>query len=445
MPLAMLAMHRSTHRLCIHPPTPDPQRHIMRPSAPTETLGSRPGHAGRPMWSVRSTLLLVPALAFAACSGGPDAPALPEITRTVTEGGWERLTYAATPVGPVDTLRVDLEIGSLDGSDGGFVLGDVRGLEVTAEGEILVLDHQASEVHAFDAEGNHLGVRVSGGEGPFEITTGNGLFLDSEDALWINDHGKRRLTRLLPYGEVKTYPFPGNSFGYVWEGVVADDGVLWEPDVNAPGGVNRELGVVRLPLSNWMRGFEPESNQVDSVWIGTSESAGIRVPGGVAGVPFAPSRLTVIDPRGAFWTASSDEFTLTRISNSGDTLLQVELPGTGPAITSEQRAAEIARIDQFMERAGRISIDWDELFPSHKPILTRLVGDDEGNVWAMRETESGWMADVISATGEYLGRHVLDFEPTRFYPPVVRAGWFLTIRQGEFEEQYVVGSRVSGR
>jgi hypothetical protein len=52
--------------------------------------------------------------------------------------------------------------------------------------------------------------------------------------------------------------------------------------------------------------------------------------------------------------------------------------------------------------------------------------------------------DVIGPDGYYLKTWLLSFEPSRYYVPVIRDQWIFTLRTGEFDEQYVVGSRLRG-
>jgi streptogramin lyase len=395
-------------------------------------------------WSIsRAFLLCGTALACSASEPGPGS----EVHRTRAPGGWDVVTYSDLPQDRTAELSSNLQIGSLDGEDGGFIFGDVRGIEMSPEGELLVLDHQASEVHAFDLEGNHLGLRYGTGEGPREVAEANGLFFDRDQALWINDHGKMRLTRLLSDGEVETYPFPLGRYGYLWKGTVAADGRLWHDlTMRDPDAVRPEPGYYEATSDVGVLAVDPESGVRDSLRIGTSTVRGIALERGFAGAPFAPARLTAFDPAGSFWTMeSSDRYHLTRIDlATGDTLVQVELPVQGPPVLAEERAVEIQRIEEFMERAGRVEVNWSSVLPDRKPVAYQLSVDDESRVWVLRQREEDgrWAVDVIGQDGTYLKTWLLAFEPSRYYVPVIRDQWIFTLRTGEFDEQYVVGSRL---
>lgn len=393
-------------------------------------------------------LLLALVLPLSACGGGGSS-ASGDVTRTPTPGGWEEVVYRTLPEGSEGALPVALELGSLDGADGGFFFGDVRGIALTPGGdELLVLDYQASEVHAFDLEGRHLGLRHASGEGPGEVAEANGLFFDHTGALWINDHGRMRLTRVLPDGEVETHPFPLARYGYVWDGVVGADGRIWETLTVAtdPTGTRPEPGYREVQRELWALGVDPVTEARDSIRIGIRTGRGIALERGYASVPHAPSGLHALDPAGVLWTMeSSDRYRLTRIDlAAGDTLVQVELPFRGPLLTGEERSEAIQGVEDFMERAGRVAVDWDAVLPERKPAAYQLAVDGTGNAWVLRQQEEGgrWAADVVAPDGSYRRTWVLPFEPSRYYVPVIEDGWFFTLRSGEFDEQYVVGARI---
>lgn len=380
-----------------------------------------------------------------ARSGGAEA-----VTRATTPGGWERVTYDVPPEGVEGELSLDLELGSLEGGEGEVYFGDIRGIEIDAEGELLILDYQASEIHAFDFEGNHLGLRHGSGEGPREVAEANGLFVDDGGDLWINDHGKMRLTRIRTDGEVATYAFPLPRYGYLWSGVVGSDGRFWETfTYRDPDQTRPDPGYVESTSSVGVLAVDPASGARDSLPIGEATSRGIALERGFAGVPFAPARLQALDPDGYLWTmASSDTYHLTRIElATGDTLVEVDLPVRGPVVEPAERRAEIERVEEFMERAGRTSVDWDDVLPERKPAAYQISVDADGNAWVLRQREADarWVADVVAPDGRWLRTWVLPFEPLRYYVPVIRDGWFFTVRTGEFEEPYVVGSQVHAR
>ena len=116
----------------------------------------------------RVLLTLILAAAVSSCvteSAGP--PAL----RETLPNGALLVRYPGLPaidsVGPdVTELHVDLKFGSLEGDDPNLLFGDIRGIQATADGTIYVLDFQATEVRAFDADGRYLRTNRPAGRGP---------------------------------------------------------------------------------------------------------------------------------------------------------------------------------------------------------------------------------------------------------------------------------------
>ena len=67
------------------------------------------------------------------------------------------------------TLTPELSIGVLDGDDA-YLLGDVAGLDVDAQGRLYAVDRQAQNLRVFSAQGEHLVTIGRGGEGPGEFS-----------------------------------------------------------------------------------------------------------------------------------------------------------------------------------------------------------------------------------------------------------------------------------
>ena len=130
----------------------------------------------------RIVAILVPAMVMAACS--TDQTADPEglISRDTLPNGIVVVQYGALPVSDVVLAEVNLSLGEVEG-DPNFIFGNVRGIEAGLDGTIYVLDYQAAEVRAFDAEGRFLRNVVSRGAGPGEITEANGMVLVGDNIL----------------------------------------------------------------------------------------------------------------------------------------------------------------------------------------------------------------------------------------------------------------------
>jgi hypothetical protein len=394
---------------------------------------------------IRRPSAAIPLLAFllclGACDSGGNGRAPTGVTRDTLANGAVHVVYGSQPTSPAHGLEIDLELGRTED----IVFGNIRGLELTTAEELLVLDYQASEVRRFDLDGNDLGLVTGSGEGPGEIAAANGLWMDSEDALWINDHGNWRLSRLLPGDSVETVPFFVMGYAYLWNGGVTPDGRVWSAvsaSDDPPGP--REPGLVEGASRSYFKFLDRSSGDVDSVFVGFHRYRSVVLPRGGASIPFAPQRHLCIDPTGSIWTGNSGDYSVARLSLGGDTLVVIDVNAEAPPVTDAERDEAIEGVESFMERAGPASVDWDEALPRVKPHFVQLASDDQGNLWVMREGISGSVFDVFSPDGELVGVYEAAFEASPYFRPVIRRGWLLTIRTDSMGVQSVVASRVPG-
>jgi hypothetical protein len=182
------------------------------------------------MHRMLALVLLVP---IASSCATETAPAGVEVT-TLPNGATLR-RYAVRPDLPPWTLRTLTRIGG-DESRLETVFGNVRGLELAPDGNILVLDFQANEVRTFSESGEYRETIVRGGKGPGEIGGANGLAYDADGTLWINDHGNWRISAIRADGSVLTFQMPALSYGYLWQGAPTRDGWVWDETPHAVGG-----------------------------------------------------------------------------------------------------------------------------------------------------------------------------------------------------------------
>jgi len=265
----------------------------------------------------------------------------------------------------------------------------------------------------------------------------NGLRVDTLGVIWVNDPGRGRVIRLRA-GEATSYPLATSGVGAVWEGGITHDGRAWmverQPDgtsvppAEMPAGMTPGPQPLQTRLS--LRSLDPATGATDSVALGIESTEVAIYPMVMTPVPLAGRPLSAFDPAGALWTASSDTYRVTKLSLTGDTLLIVELPGTGPDASSQERADEIAKVTALLAEArrrggaagrGSDATDWEAAVGKRKPVLLSLSVDDQSRLWVQRRTFSrGPVFDVIDATGQMVGTIDPDFEPSSTLPPVIR-------------------------
>lgn len=385
------------------------------------------------------------ALAAFGCEPAAERPAAaPEVAFDTTEAGVVHARYGAIPAEPAHELDVAFEIGT--GPD--VVFGDVRGVALAPDESVLVLDHQASELQRFDTTGALVEVVGTSGEGPREIASANGVDVDAEGAIWLNDHGRRALTRWRPDGGFETVPSFVNGYSYLWNGGVTDAGRVWvqwshvDDDVGPAG--TQEPGLVTGTRRSYYKRMEPGTGAVDSVLVGPEPFRMLRLERGYANVPFSPERLQTVDRTGAIWTAVSDDYRLVRLTPDGDTTVVVDVAAEPPPIGEDDRRAAVGRIEEFMERAGRIAVDWGEVLPDRAPVLQHLTTDEHGHVWVQRKGERGPVFEAFAPDGRFLGRYRAGYAAFEGFPPVVRGGWLLAVQADSLDVQSVVGLRLPG-
>ena len=369
----------------------------------------------------------------------------PSVRRDTLPNGAVRVHYSALPAA-ADLYAYDLEIGTLDG-EAHEVFGDVRAIEVGPDGTIYVLDYQAVEVRAFDSDGGYLGVIASEGEGPGEFIQGNGIVLDRDGTLWVQDHARWRFIGIAPDGsEVARFPMPALNYGYMFNGALDRAGRFWKPTSHSDQERTYppETGLSQGSGRSYWKYYDRASDVTDSIFVGTvTRRTYIAATGGgfsYSGVPFDPSLTTIVDPAGGFWSANTAMYRIARLDEAGDTVLVIEADVPLLLVTAEDRRAYVAQAGERGPDRLRAAEAVADLMPENKPPLAGLFVDDENRLWVRRTTPEGegpWY-DVFSRDGNFLGAVRPDFQPAPYFPPRVRNGRFYTIVLDELDVPRVV-------
>jgi len=344
---------------------------------------------------------------------------------------------------------VDLQIGAVDG-DPHYIFGDVRGIEAGRDGTIYVLDYQASEVRAFDAEGRYLRTVAREGEGPGEITEANGFVLVGDSVLWIQDHGKMMMIGVSPAGkEFGRYPMPVRSYGYIWSGTVDDAGHVWrkwnhsdEPPVYPP-----KEGLSEGTSTAYMVSYDPVADVRDSVYLGEERYRTMISRNSQGGytywqIPFDARPITVVDAAGTIWRTGSASYRVVRLSGQGDTLLVIESETPAPTVTAADRSRYVETMVERDPAARRVAEEITALMPETKPAIASLTADDEGRLWIGRAVaeDADPEYDVFDPDGTYRGTVQLRFRPAPYTPIRVRQRRVYAIVRDSLDVPYVARS-----
>ncbi|MDE2783468.1 MAG: 6-bladed beta-propeller [Gemmatimonadota bacterium] len=391
--------------------------------------------------------------ALVSCESESPSPVTGPLRETLPNGA-VLVRYPDLPavdsVGPeIAEAHVDLQFGSVDGTDPNLTFGAIR-VQAASDGTIYVLDQQAAEVRVFDADGRYLRTIVRRGQGPGEIGGANGIFLSGDTLLWINDTQQRTIIGVDPDGdEVRRFTKPVMSVASTWTGVFDDRGRYWREvshSDNQPG-FPPPVGLTSWTGRHYYKSHDLPSGAIDSVQLGETRFqiysySTPDVPFGFLPLRFEPFEMTAVNPAGGFWRAHNTSYRIARTGEGGDTLVVIEAGLPEQPVTDADR---IAYVDSIVEDRPELRREAEEaaaLMPDTKPVLAELFVDDEHRLWVQRVTPDGALAfyDLFSVDGDYLGSVRLAFAAAG--PLVVRSGRIYTWVEDELEVPFVVRAVV---
>lgn len=345
---------------------------------------------------------------------------------------------------PAETLRVrtpTLRIGLVDGP-AEYVFQDIRDISRLRTGAVVVLD-RGGRVALFDNTGQWVRDLGGRGEGPGEYVQPLQVFVFG-DTIAVRDPALRRITFYEPSGEVlEVRRFEAGSaarpVGRIAGGWVAEleSGQLTDP---APArGVLVRLNGGEVSTDTLMGPYPvPEFG-----WQVVSEDRGHMVNPPVFSIwpPWATNDSSLA------WSPGTEPRIEHRLT-SGELLRVVTWPEEPrpPADADRERYFE-SWMHQFeppedVARQHRGEADFAERIP----LVTRLVADDRGQVWAGGFDPTNWLRDSVGSSWLVFGgdgrlRRAVAF-PAGFELVEVRNGAALGVRQTELGihlvEQYDV-------
>lgn len=314
------------------------------------------------------------------------------------------------------TLREEFRIGSID-ADGPELFGAINGLALTAEGGVLVLDGQASEIRSWDAEGRFLIAFARAGQGPGELEGADGLVFDDEGTVWLLNWGNARYTGFDPEtGTLRAeHPRRAGYASFPWRGGFENGSVLVDVGLNAAGApALLRLDDQLAPLDTLAL---PQPDDDDSVQFRRDGLLIASMPD-----PFAPRPSWTVRPRGGVVLGLPDVYRLHRVSFDADTTLTIELDREPVPVSAALRDSVLAGFDDIATNLNASPNRAPRAHASH-PAYGMIVVDDEDRTWVRGAVEGdpGTVWDVFAADGRYLARVAIPLDPG-FFHPVVRNG-----------------------
>ena len=371
--------------------------------------------------SPRSILSLVASIAIGLSACGGEQP-VPSASVSVRDSAGVRIVTSARPRwGASDAWLVQaepsLEIPSDFGDPEHFLFG-ARHVHRMDDGRLLVGNGGSRQLLAFDSLGSFLGPIGRPGQSPGETERVFGLFSCAGDTIVV-DEGSRISTWDSDFGFVRTERTAGrlvDGRSNIVE--VSDDcssglfpNLVYEPPTAGQGAKRLSMSLHWATLDGLSRDTVAEFHGVELYpWTINGESTGTRLPFG----------------KEAVWTTFEDQthlgleddFEVRTYGRRGRLLRIARWEAAHQPVTDDDIDFFADGLRRLLERAP------DEAFiyapadhfqlPSRKPTYSRLVTDDEGNLWVQQygrynpyepETDPDWW--VFEATGQWLGEVVM--------------------------------------
>ena len=333
-------------------------------------------------------------------------------------------------------LVEELRLGTADQA-GPELFSTIRHFAVDAEGSIYVLDAGSSEIRVFDSGGRFLRSQGGPGEGPGEFANPAGLALGPAGELWVADYRTYTYAVFAPDGTfLRSMPRTVRGFIYPWPGWFDADGSLvdWTYD-------RERVATERFPARE-IRNLVRVSG--DGVPVDTPLVLSHVVPltaGGERWIPFRPVTGMRPGPSGSLLWYLTDQYSIARVTLSGDTTHVFSLDSSPAPVTAAERDSILAIADADGPRYSPPDV------PRARPIIRRLATGDDGYVYVFPETldrAAGSVVDVFTDAGVYLGAMEAPgiFVGRGAPPPVVRDGRLHAIFRDEFDVESLVRFRI---
>jgi len=412
---------------------------------------------------MRSTWILVPALMFAAACGGEAGGAADWAGTVEDSAGVQLVKNSLTPLwgeGDAWVLEEVMTIGEAAG-DPDYQFGQIAGIAITADGQIVLVDQQAQHLKVFDQAGAYVRTIGQAGSGPGEFGPQVGpVLIGRADTLIVPDLGNQRVNILRSDGSEPA------DFRISFE-----QGIPARWDMTETGDLVYQLRALNLPNTEQRETLDliatvSYAGEVMDTLL--TPARGESFTFGDDGQPirmiFAPEPVWSMVGDDGLCFAVNDVFQLSMFDALGTLTRIVSLPVERKPVTDADIEFFMETVDRLLEEQGvppeqaeivKSTFNFAEFFPS----FLQMMPGPGGSLWVQRVQEPTGMTeeeretwnplldlgatewDILDAEGRYLG--VLDV-PHRFQPVTFEGDLVYGIWRDEFDVQYVRIMRIVG-
>ena len=351
------------------------------------------------------------ALVFSSCSKAPENLASREII-----DGIEYVHNTSVPLHPDSTLTVEEEL-SIGGEDpeGNIILFEVSYVIVDDAENMYIVDRRDFNIKVFDPEGNHINTIGKKGEGPGEFQYVGPTMFTPDRRLLVMDFQARRTSLFERTGDfISSYqwkisisqPILTTDSSYFVQEFVREEGSdpiaerkLIIDEIDFDGNTLRSFGSFKLP--------EYKTFTDGNIMFGMS-------------VPHSPHSIFTGDCGSqCIYHCLNGQYLIEVFDANGNLFRKIDRPYEALPYTSQDKEQFLARYKDRPDDNQKKLIESME-FPSIKNVASRLLPDDEGNLWVQtyeikEEDGNEYTAyDIFSNNGSYEKKIWLDKRPDVF-------------------------------
>jgi hypothetical protein len=355
-----------------------------------------------------------------------------QIVSNFVAGGWSEEE--------APQLVEELRIGTIDGEES-YQFGRIASLDVDMDGNIYVLDYQAREVKAFDANGQFIRRMGRPGSGPGELGM-SAFLLVLGDSVAVMDTGNRRLQWFGPDGvQAGNSPLPLGSLGL--RSLPGTDQLIVQYRNLSSSSIEAAL----LPCDNLVL-YSRLGEVLDTI-LTLPPNESVRIENGTKIFPIVGGATPVWGvTQGHILIARSTEMRIEMRSPEGSLSRIFTLDAPPVPIGDERRERLVSTMENAMGALRNLpgfSVGEVEINP-YLPMISYLFEGPRGTIWvaSQKADEAGNPSGInwyfFDSEGRFLGTLDLgDFQPMRALEDRVYG-----VEADDLGVQYVVRMKIDG-